>query len=225
MQFDIITIFPEVFSEYFRTSIIGRAQKKGKIKIKIHNLRDFTSDKHRSVDDTPYGGGAGMVMLAEPIIKAVSKIRIKSRDKKVKVVLFSAKGKRFTQKYAVSFSKVYDQMILICGRYEGVDERVKTILKSDEISMGPYILTDGEIPSMLLVSAVTRLIPGVISKGSLDEESFSDKDDRLVEYPHYTRPEVLSYKSSKYEVPKVLLSGNHAEIYKWRQEKTQLRKK
>jgi tRNA (guanine37-N1)-methyltransferase len=232
MKFDIITIFPNIFDSYFNESILARAREKKLIEINIHNLRDYSEDKHKSVDDSPYGGGAGMVLMADPILKAVEDIVKKSKAKKRKIVVFSAKGKTFNQKVAYDWSKKLDQIILICGRYEGIDERVVKILKAEEISIGPYVLTDGEVPAMAVVSAVSRLVPGVIRLESLAEESHwsqlikSEKgvkeDERSwLEYPHYTRPEVLEYKGKKYRVPKVLLSGNHKNIKNWRQEQTQ----
>lgn len=243
IQFDILTIFPKIFDSYFSESIIKRAQEKKLVKIKAHDIRKFSKDKHRKVDDKPFGGGAGMVMNAEPILRAVEKVKGKSNPsarsinsaqagsgrrklRKQKVVIMSAKGKRFNQKMAYDFAKKYDQIIFISGRYEGIDERVKAILKAEEISIGPYVLTDGDVAAMTIVSAVTRLIPGVINWDSLKDESDfnllikdeSNKKDKGFEYPHYTRPEVLEWKGKKYRVPKVLLSGNHKEIERWRQE-------
>lgn len=204
IKFDIITIFPDIFTSYFKESIIKRAQEKHLIKINIHNLRDYTTDKHKTVDDKPYGGGPGMVLMIEPIYKAVKKIKGKS---KAKVILFSAKGKKFDQKMAKRFSKL-DKLIMICGHYEGVDERIAKHIADEEISIGDYILTGGEIPGMIVVDAVTRLIPGVLGKKeSLEEIKGS--------YPVYTRPEIFN----KLKVPKVLLSGNHKKIKEWRKKK------
>ena len=201
IKFDIITIFPDIFTSYFKESIIKRAQEKHLIKINIHNLRDYTTDKHKTVDDKPYGGGPGMVLMIEPIYKAVKKIKGKS---KAKVILFSAKGKKFDQKMAKRFSKL-DKLIMICGHYEGVDERIAKHIADEEISIGDYILTGGEIPGMIVVDAVTRLIPGVLGKKeSLEEIKGS--------YPVYTRPEIFN----KLKVPKVLLSGNHKKIKEFR---------
>ena len=197
MKFDIITIFPNAFDSYFNESIVKRAQNKKLIKINIHNLRNYTTDKHKTVDDKPYGGGPGMVMMVEPIYKAVKKIKGKS---KAKVILFSAKGKKFDQKIAQKFSKL-DRLIMICGHYEGVDERVGKYIADEEISIGDYVLTGGEIPAMVVTDAVARLIPGVLGKKeSLEEIKGS--------YPVYTRPEIFN----KLKVPKVLLSGNHKKI-------------
>ncbi|MBU2564231.1 tRNA (guanosine(37)-N1)-methyltransferase TrmD [Patescibacteria group bacterium] len=212
MKFNIITIFPEIFDSYFNESIIKRAQDKKKIKINIHNLRDYTKDKHRSVDDKPYGGGPGMVMMVEPIYKAIKKIK----KGKAKVILFSPKGKTFDQKMANRYSKL-DNLIMVCGRYEGVDERVKKFV-DEEVSIGDYVLTGGEIPAMIVVDAVTRLIPGVIAIESLKEESFSLEKElkhAKYEYPQYTRPENFN----NLKVPKVLLSGNHKKIKQWRLDK------
>ena len=220
MRFDIITIFPKIFNSYFSESIIKRAQEKGKVKIKIWNLRDFTKEKHKKVDDRPFGGGAGMVLMAEPILDAVQKIKL---EKNTKVVILSAKGKQFNQKMAYDWSKKYKNFIFVTGRYEGIDERVAKILKAEEISIGPYIITDGDVAVMAIVSALTRLVPDVINWSSLEEESFLRKNiskeakTGRLEYPHYTRPEVLKYKGANYCVPKVLLSGHHKKIKNWRE--------
>ncbi len=221
MVFHIFSIFPDAFRSYFGTSILKRAQKRKIIKIKIYNIRDFAEDKYKTTDDSPYGGGAGMLMKPQPIIKAVDKILQKIKGKKTKIIIFSAKGKQFNQETAFNWFKKYTDIIMICGRYEGIDERVKKVLQAQEVSIGPYVLTDGEIPAMILVSSISRLIPGAISWESLKEESFfSDglkKEKRgLLEYPHYTRPEVFGWKNKKYRVPKVLLSGDHKKISEWR---------
>jgi len=225
IKFDIISIFPSVFDRYFNVSILNRAQKKKLIKIKIHNLRDWTVDKRKTVDERPYGGGPGMIMMAEPIFKAVKTIRKSILKPKTKIILFSPKGKKFDQKMAKKLSRL-DGLIMICGRYEGVDERVAEKLADEEISIGDYILTGGEIPAMIVVDVVTRLIPGVIAKESLEEESFSLKQEKNFrnenyEYPQYTRPEKLVIRDKnnrvkKITVPKILLSGNHKKIKEWR---------
>ena len=226
MQFDIITIFPKMFNSYFNESILARAQKNGLIKINTHDLREYATDKHKTVDDTPYGGGAGMVFKIEPIYKALVKIVGKKNlkylrkrtknDSKTRVILLSAKGKKFDQETAKRLSKL-DKMILICGRYEGVDERATKYLVDEEISIGEYVLTGGEIPAMIIVDSVSRLVENVIgNKESIKEESFSKKD--YLEYPHYTKPEIFSPdKKTNLGVPKVLLSGNHKEIKKWKE--------
>ena len=226
MRFDIITIFPEAFESYLNVSILKRARAKKLISVQFYNPRDFSSDKHRTVDSKPYGGGAGMVMMAEPILKAVSALRtFKIQKSKCKIIVLSAKGKQFSQKLAYDWSKKYDQLILISGRYEGIDERVKLALRAEEISIGPYVLTDGEIAAMTVISAVSRLIPGVIRLESLAEESHwnllltKEKNAPIgkgIEYPHYTRPERIKHKGKSYSVPKILLSGDHKKISEWR---------
>ena len=220
MRFDIITAFPQIFQSYFGTSILKRAREKGLIEIHTHNLRNFSKDKRRTIDDTPYGGGAGMVLMAEPIVRAVASIKYKvSRKAKIKVAVLSAKGKQFNQKMAYDWTKKYESIILVSGRYEGIDERLKPLIRDtgysiQELSIGPYVLTDGDVAAMAIVSAVARLIPGVIKKQSLDEESFGSSGH--AEYPHYTRPEIVKYNGKIYRIPKILLSGNHAAIAAWR---------
>lgn len=213
LNFHIISLFPEVFPGYFNASILGRAQKNKILKTEFIQLRDFASDKHRTTDETPYGGGPGMVLKVEPIYKAVESLKkkiAKNKTKKTRVVLFSTRGKLLDQKTAKRLSK-YNHLILICGRYEGVDERVAEYVADEEVSVGPYILSGGELPAMILADAVARQIPGVLGKReSLEENKGS--------YPVYTKPEAfLAGRGSKsWRVPKVLLSGNHAEIEKWR---------
>lgn len=214
MRFDIITILPDAFG-YLGQSILGRGQGTKRFKVKIHNLRVWTTDKHRTVDDRPYGGGPGMVMKAEPLVKAIAAVKLKK--KKVKVVLFAAKGKPFTQALAQQWKKL-DQLILIPGRYEGIDERVLDYV-DEEISIGDYVLTGGELGAMVVVDAVARLLPGVLGK----DESSKDESHRTpgwLEYPHYTRPEVFKRK----RVPKALLSGDHAAIKTWREAHAKHRK-
>jgi len=218
MRFDILTIFPEIFDSYFNASILKKAQKKKLIQIYAHNLRKWTLDRHQTTDDCPYGGGMGMIFKVEPIFKAVKDLK-KRKIKKCRVILFSANGKKFTQKKAKLLSK-YDQIILICPRYEGVDERVAKHIVDEEISIGEYILTGGELPAMILVDAVSRFIPGVIKKESLLEESFNSDFDGKTEYPQYTRPEIFypNVKNRKisWRVPKILLSGHHKKINEWK---------
>jgi tRNA (guanine37-N1)-methyltransferase len=222
MTFDIITIFPKDFS-YLNESILKRAQQKGLIKIKIHNLRDFSSDRHKKVDDKSYGGGPGMAMKADVIVLAVLHVlneikkTIKTfRTNRTKIILFTPAGKQFDNKIAANLAKKYQHLILICGHYEGIDARVEKIIKNlklkiENLSIGPYVLTGGELPAMVLVDAVSRYLPGVLGK----EESLEER--RLgIGVPVYTRPEVFKWKGEKYAVPKVLLSGNHAEITRWR---------
>lgn len=208
MRIDIITIFPEMFREVFGYSIIKRAQKKGLVQISTHQLRDYTNDRHRTVDEPPYGGGPGMVMKPEPIFRAVEDL--KKKFGKGEVCLLTPQGEKFDQKMAKELSKKR-HLYFICGHYEGVDERVNEYLIDREISIGDYILSGGEIAAMVLVDAIVRLIPGVLGdKDSPVEESFSDG---LLEYPHYTRPARFRGMS----VPQVLLSGNHRAIKRYRE--------
>lgn len=218
MKFDIITIFPNLFKGFVSESLLARAIKKKLISIKTHNLRKWTDDKHQTVDDRPYGGGAGMVLKIEPIFRAVKSLSsYKVRKVKSRVILLSAKGKQFTQKDARRLAK-YDRLIFICGRYEGVDERVAQHIADEEISVGPYVLFGGEVPAMTIIEAVSRLIPGVVAKEeSIKFESFSDKNSEIKEYPQYTRPEIFIVKNKKMRVPEILLSGNHSAIKKWRE--------
>ncbi len=213
MRFDILTIFPEIFDSYFAESILKRAQKNRLITIATHNIRDFTTDKHRKVDDSPYGGGPGMVIKIEPVYKAVQFLKSKIKNQKSKlrtrIILFSTRGKKFDAKIAKRLSK-YDRLILMCGRYEGVDERVASYLADEEISVGDFVLSGGELPAMMLVEAVSRFVPGVLGKQeSLEEIKGS--------YPVYTRPPVfIGKKKTAWSVPKVLLSGDHKKISEWR---------
>jgi len=206
--FDVLTVLPGLFSGFISEGVIGRAISSGKIDLKIHNLRDFTTDKHRVVDDVPYGGGPGMVLKPEPIFRAYEEIR-KQREKKPYVILTEPWGETFTQQKAIELSKK-ETILIICGRYEGVDERVKSIV-DEEISIGDYVLTGGELPAMVILDATIRLIPGVLgSEDSLKADSFMDRG--ILGYPNYTRP--AEFKGMK--VPEVLLSGNHKKIKEWR---------
>lgn len=219
MKIDVITIFPGMFDAVLKESIIKRAQSKGKVIIKVHNLRDYTNDKRRTVDDKPYGGGPGMVLKVEPIYKAVKHILGRNaKDEGSKVILLTPQGKRFDQRMAKRLSKL-NRLLLICGHYEGVDERVRKLLVNYEISIGDYILTCGEIPAMVLIDAIVRLIPGVLGdERSKLTESF---EDNLLEYPQFTRPAVFC----GLEVPKVLLSGDHKRIETWRMRQALMRTK
>lgn len=210
MKIDIVTIFPEMFVGPFGESIVKRAIDQKRVDIKIHDLREWTEDKHRSVDAPPYGGGAGMVMRVDVIDKAVSSLR----SKESKVILLDTKGKIYSQNEAVKMSKE-KHLILIAGHYEGIDHRVHEEIADEVSSIGEYVLTGGELPVMVVVDSIVRLIPGVLGNPeSLSEESYSEPGKR--EYPQYTRPS--EYKGWK--VPEVLLEGNHAEIEKWRKEKS-----
>ena len=216
MTFHVITIFPDIFISYLNESIIGRAIKNKLVSINFYNPRDFIKapkNNYRPVDDKPYGGGPGMVMRAEPLLKAIEKAISKIRGKKIKIILFSPSGKKFETAYAKQAVKKYTDIILIPGRYEGIDARVQKIFKAEEISIGDYVLTGGELPAMVLIDSISRQIPGVLGKyESLEEERVSSSEV-------YTRPEVLEYKGKKYKVPKVLLSGNHKKIEEWKQKK------
>ncbi|MEK7496637.1 MAG: tRNA (guanine(37)-N(1))-methyltransferase [Patescibacteria group bacterium] len=268
-QFNIISIFPNALNSYFNESILKRAQSAKLIKIQTHDLRKYSTDRHHKVDDRVYGGGAGMVLKVEPVYKALKSLRalnfkfqisnFKSNSKsqfasrrvkfqKIRVILLAANGKQFTQSDAVRLSK-YDRLVFICGRYEGVDARVEKFVH-EKISIGPYVVTGGELPAAMIIDAVSRMIPGVVGKEeSIQNESFSQVVIKLennldlkpgshkvrkknfltsslhdsmtyLEHPHYTRPEVFVADGKKYKVPKVLLGGNHKEIEDWRKEKS-----
>jgi tRNA (guanine37-N1)-methyltransferase len=219
MNFHIITLFPNIFDSYINESILGRAQKEGKIKFNFYNPRDYvkptaTQKKNEKpylrVDDKPYGGGPGMVMQAEPVIKAVEAAKKKIKSKKVKIIFLSPAGKQFDTTYAKEVAKKYTDIIIICGRYEGIDSRVKKIFKTEDISVGPFVLTGGELPAMIITDCVARQIEGVL--GNFD----SREEERISSSEMYTRPEVLIYKKKKYKVPPVLLSGDHKKIEEWR---------
>ena len=216
MRFDILSLFPESFESYFGASMLKRAREDGKIDIRLWNPRDFTRDKHLSADDTPYGGGAGMVMKPEPIFECAERALSEGPSReKTRIILFSAKGKPFVQEDARRLSR-YERLILICGRYEGVDERVAEHLADEEVSIGEYVLTGGELPAMVVTDAVARLVPGVL--GNVESaETESHSEEGVLEYPQYTKPE--EYRG--WRVPDVLLSGHHAEIAKWRKSKSQ----
>jgi tRNA (guanine37-N1)-methyltransferase len=217
IYFHIITIFPKIFDSFLRESFIKKAQERKLIKIKIYNLRDFSTDKRKTVDDRPYGGGLGMVLKVEPIYRAVKKIKSKIKNQKSKIILFTPRGKQFSQKMAYSFSKL-KHLILICGRYEGADERVAKYIADLELSIGPYDLMGGELPAMVVIEAVTRLIPGVIGKEKFLKERILKGG--FIEYPQYTRPAIFSPKKGVYwKVPKILLSGHHQKIEEWREKR------
>jgi tRNA (guanine37-N1)-methyltransferase len=214
MKFDIITIFPKIFDGFLAESLLARAIKKGLVKVRVHNLRDWATDKHQTVDDKPFGGGPGMVLKIEPIYKAVQSLKSKFKNQnsqlKRRVILFSPRGKMFTQADVKRLAK-YNQLILICGRYEGIDERVAKYIADEVVSIGDYVLSGGEVPAMVIIEAISRLIPGVIGKKESAEK---------FDHPQYTRPEVFEIKkgdkSKRLPVPKVLLSGNHQKIAEWR---------
>ncbi len=221
MRVDVLTIFPSMFAPILGESILKRGQKAGKLRIVVHDIRDHTTDRHRKVDDRPYGGGSGMVMTPQPIFSCVEKIlkRGPSRKAQRKIILLSPRGRLLTQRAAARLAKV-KHLILICGRYEGVDERVARYGADEELSVGDYVLTGGELPAMVVIDAVARLIPGVLgNRESLRSETF---EGGLLEYPQYTRPPVFKGK----RVPAVLLTGDHQKIAAWRKrESVRLTKK
>ena len=209
MRFDVFTLFPEVFEPYLSVSVLGKARERGLLEVYLHNIRDWATDKHRTVDDEPYGGGGGMIMKPEPLFAAVEDVL--GRPPQAPVILLTPQGRLFTQDVARELAR-HPRLALICGRYEGIDERVRQHLATDEISIGDYVLTGGELPALVVIDAVTRLIPGVLGDPDAPEEdSFALG---LLEYPHYTRPAVFR----GWEVPEVLRSGDHARIARWRRE-------
>jgi tRNA (guanine37-N1)-methyltransferase len=209
MNFHVVTLFPEVVEAYTNASIVGRAQKQKFLKVKAYQLRDTAGNKWGKVDERPYGGGPGMVLRAEPVIKAVQKI---AKNKKVKVLITSVGGKPLTNAYAKALTKHKD-VVIVCGRYEGIDARAKKVLKAEEVSIGPYILTGGEIPAMAIIDAAARQIKGVLGKFESLEEG------RVASHDVYTRPEILDVKGKKHRVPKVLLSGHHANKDAWKEKR------
>ena len=215
MQFEVFTLLPDVFPPYLESSILQRARQRGLIDVRIHNIRDYTHDRHHTTDDTPYGGGGGMVMKPEPVLEAVESVLGFESDQTqpapVPIILLTPQGRVFTQRVAEELSR-QERIALLCGRYEGVDERIREHLATDEISVGDYVLTGGELPALLLIDAVSRLIPGVLGDPTGAEDDSHSMG--LLEYPHYTRPpEFRGWK-----VPEVLLSGDHAKLEKWRRE-------
>jgi tRNA (guanine37-N1)-methyltransferase len=227
MQFEVFTLLPEVFSPYLDSSILQRARQRGLVSINLHNIRDYTHDKHHVTDDTPYGGGGGMVMKPEPVFEAVESVLglgahqttpqpVSSPKGATPIIMLTPQGRVFTQAVADELSR-YERIALLCGRYEGLDERIREHLVTDEISIGDYVLTGGELPALILIDAVSRLIPGVL--GDPDGAADDSHATGLLEYPHYTRPpEFRGWK-----VPEILLSGDHGKIEKWRREQAILR--
>ncbi|MFQ5540940.1 MAG: tRNA (guanosine(37)-N1)-methyltransferase TrmD [Candidatus Paceibacteria bacterium] len=208
MHFHVVTLFPEAFDSYLRASIIGRAVTDGKIQVSFYNPRDYTKNKHGRVDQKPYGGGPGMVLEAESVLRAAKKAI--GRKKDVEVIFFDTSGKEFTNIQARTLAKRKKHVVFICGHYEGVDARVQKVLKAKKVSIGNYTLTGGELPALVVIDAVSRQIPGVLGKYESLEE------DRTASPEVYTRPEILEWEGKKYRVPKVLLSGNHAKIEEWK---------
>lgn len=208
MRFDVMTLFPEMITSITDASILGRAQKSGIINVNVHNIRDFTNDKHRKVDDTPYGGGMGMLMSVQPVIDCFNSFKDSLPENK-RVIYLSPKGSVFNHKKAIELSK-YDSLVFLCGHYEGIDERIETLIIDEQISIGDFVLTGGELPSLTIIDSVSRLIPGVLPDSvCYEDESIASG---LLEYPQYTKP--AEYCNLK--VPEVLLGGNHEDIRKWR---------
>lgn len=227
MTFHIITLFPESFTSYLNESILARAQERKFVKFKFYNPRDFAKPNETSrkrikagetdlkpylrVDDKPYGGGPGMVIQAEPVVKAIAKaVAATKNSKKTKIIHLSPSGEKFTNTYAEKTAQKYDYVIIVCGRYEGIDSRVKKIFKGDEVSIGDYVLTGGELPAMVMIDSMSRQVEGVLGNFNSVEEK------RIASHDAYTRPEVFEYKKKKYRVPKILMSGNHKAIDEWR---------
>jgi len=219
MQFVVFTLLPEVFPSYLETSILKRARERGLIHVNVHNIRDYTHDKHHTTDDTPYGGGGGMVMKPEPVFEAIESVMGRlaapqptgKPDSNIPIILLTPQGRVFNQSIATELSK-HPRIVLLCGRYEGIDERIRENLVTDEISIGDYVLTGGELPALILIDAVARLLPNVLGDPTGAEDDSHAMG--LLEYPHYTRPP--EYRGWK--VPEVLLSGDHGKIDKWRRQ-------
>src|SRR5215212_4097362 len=220
MQFEVFTLLPEVFPPYLESSILQRAKQRGLIDVRVHNIRDYTHDRHHTTDDTPYGGGGGMVMKPEPVSEAVESVlgisSSAAQPTPVPVILLTPQGRVFTQRVAEELSR-HERIALLCGRYEGVDERIREHLVTDQISIGDYVLTGGELPALLVIDAVSRLLPGVLGDPTGAEDDSHSMG--LLEYPHYTSPPEFR----GWQVPEVLLSGDHGKIEKWRREQALIR--
>jgi tRNA (guanine37-N1)-methyltransferase len=220
MKFEVFTLLPEIFPPYLESSILQRARQRELIDVRVHNIRDYTHDKHHTTDDTPYGGGGGMVMKPEPVFEAVGSVLGFDSDKTqpipVPVILLTPQGRVFTQRVAEELSG-HERIALLCGRYEGIDERIREHLVTDEISVGDYVLTGGELPALMIIDAVSRLMPGVLGDPTGAEDDSHSMG--LLEYPHYTRPPEFR----GWQVPEILLSGDHGRIEKWRREQSLMR--
>lgn len=210
-KFSVLSIFPKMVEGYCEESMLKKAREKGLVDFEFIDVREYSEERHKKVDDRPYGGGPGMVMQAEVFLKAVDKV-MPEKNRKTKAILFAPGGKKLDTALAKSYAKKYDHFVLLCGRYEGIDSRVEKILKPEKISIGDYVLTGGELPAAVFIDTVSRQVPGVL--GDYD----SLEENREVRAEFYTRPEVLEWKGKKYKVPKVLMSGNHKEIERWRKE-------
>ncbi len=213
MHFHIITLFPKAFNSYLGESILKRAIEDKKLKVSFYNPRDFADNKHDRIDRRPFGGGPGMVIQAEPVIRAIEKALTKSKKQKTKIIFLSPSGKQFTNEYATKVVKKYKDVIIISGRYEGIDARVKKIFKMEDISVGPFVLTGGELPAMMMIDVIARQVEGILGNFNSVEEH------RVSTSQVYTRPEVFEYKGKKYRVPKILLSGHQAKIEEWKKKK------
>lgn len=215
MRFDIVTIFPEIFDSYFNESIIKIAQAKNKIEIHVHDVREYTKDKHKKVDDTPYGGGPGMVLMVQPFYDC---LKVIPRLEKARVLMMDPAGTEYSQPLAKHYSEQYEQIIILCGRYEGFDERIYNLV-DERISIGKYVLSGGEIPAMTITESVSRLLPGVLGDNESSQDETFTGDLNYIEHPHYTRPEHFeTVEGETWSVPDVLLSGNHQAIDNWREQ-------
>lgn len=215
MRFDVLTLFPEIFSSYVSQSILSKAIERGLVNIRFHNIRDWAEGKHHKVDDTPYGGGPGMVMMVEPVVRCVREVQA-MESMPGKLIMLTPQGRRLDQAMVEELSNDSQRYLLLCGRYEGFDQRVIDILKPIELSIGDYILNGGEVASMVLIDALVRLVPGVLGDESSSVQDSFSKGNRMLEYPQYTRPREFE----GFEVPEILLSGNHGEIETWRKQQS-----
>jgi tRNA (guanine37-N1)-methyltransferase len=218
MRFDILTLFPEMFASYLGESVLNKAIERGLIEVHLHNIRDWTNDRHHSVDDRPYGGGAGMVLMANIVVEAVEAVRAKTDDPG-HLVMMTPQGRRYGQATVEQFAAENKRIVLLCGRYEGFDERIRLILKPDEVSIGDFVLNGGEVAAMAIVDSVIRLVPDVLGEAASHQEDSFSGPERQLEYPQYTRPR--EYRGL--QVPPVLLSGNHQEVDRWRKQQSLLR--
>lgn len=210
MRFDICTLFPQMFSSYLKESMLKRAQDNKLIEFHFHDIREYSKDKHKKVDDTPYGGGAGMLMTPQPLYDCISAVKKKNKGP---IIFMTPQGQKLTHTRTKRFARMNESFVLVCGRYEGIDQRIRDLLIDEEVSIGDYVLTGGELPAMVFIDAVSRFVPGVLGDDdSAEEDSFSRKLSGKKEYPHYTKPAVFK----GLEVPEVLRSGHHKEIEKWR---------
>lgn len=214
MRFDVLTLFPEIFTGYLGQSLLSKAIERGLVNVQLHNIRDWTKDKHNSVDDRPFGGGPGMVMMAPPVVECAEAV-MKMDERPGHTILLTPQGRTLTQRVAEELTE-YPRILLLCGRYEGFDQRVSDILQPEELSVGDFVLNGGEVAAMLVIDMLVRLVPGVLGDERSNKEDSFSRANRLLEFPQYTRPR--EYRG--YEVPDVLLSGDHGKIARWRDERT-----